>query len=69
MAALRAALARADFQSVRGSFAFGVNHFPIQDFYLREVVRDDDGAFTTRIVDVVYTDHVDPYAKDCAMQR
>lgn len=69
LAALRAALARADFQSVRGSFAFGVNHFPIQDFYLREVVRDDDGAFTTRIVDVVYTDHVDPYAKDCAMQR
>lgn len=69
LAALRTALARADFESVRGPFSFGDNHFPIQNFYLREVVRDDDGAFTTRIVDVVYTDHVDPYAKDCNMQR
>jgi branched-chain amino acid transport system substrate-binding protein len=66
---LRQALARADFDSVRGSFSFGENHFPIQDFFLREVVRDGDGVFTTRIVDVVYSDHVDPYAKDCTMQQ
>ena len=66
---LRQALARADFDSVRGSFSFGENHFPIQDFFLREVVRDSDGVFTTRIVDVVYSDHVDPYAKDCTMQQ
>lgn len=66
---LRQALARADFDSVRGSFSFGKNHFPIQDFFLREVVRDSDGVFTTRIVDVVYSDHVDPYAKDCTMQQ
>jgi branched-chain amino acid transport system substrate-binding protein len=66
---LRQALARADFDSVRGSFSFGKNHFPIQDFFLREVVRDSGGVFTTRIVDVVYSDHVDPYAKDCTMQQ
>jgi len=66
---LRQALARADFDSVRGSFSFGKNHFPIQDFFLREVVSDSDGVFTTRIVDVVYSDHVDPYAKDCTMQQ
>jgi len=66
---LRQALARADFDSVRGSFSFGKNHFPIQDFFLREVMRDSDGVFTTRIVDVVYSDHVDPYAKDCTMQQ
>jgi branched-chain amino acid transport system substrate-binding protein len=52
---LRQALARADFDSVRGSFSFGKNHFPIQDFFLREVVRDSGGVFTTRIVDVVYS--------------
>ncbi len=66
---LRNALGRANFDSVRGSFAFGLNHFPIQNFYLLEVVRDADRAFTTRIVDVVYTDHVDPYVKDCKMRR
>lgn len=67
--ALRNALGRANFDSVRGSFAFGLNHFPIQNFYLLEVMRDADGVFTTRTVDVVYTDHVDPYVKDCDMRR
>jgi branched-chain amino acid transport system substrate-binding protein len=66
---LRNALGRANFDSVRGSFAFGLNHFPIQNFYLLEVVRDADRLFTTRVVDVVYTDHVDPYVKDCKMRR
>lgn len=65
--ALRAAFRRADFDSVRGAFSFGSNHFPVQNFYLREVVRDADGAFTTRIVDTVYVDHVDPYAQSCDM--
>ena len=30
--ALRAALAKADFKSLRGSFKFGINHYPVQDF-------------------------------------
>ena len=64
---MRAAMAKADFPSVRGSFKFGNNHFPIQDFYLREVVADADGNWTTATRDVVYKDHQDPYAKDCKM--
>lgn len=65
--ALRAAMKKADFPSVRGSFSYGNNHFPIQNFYLREAVVDKDGVWTTAITDTVYTNHQDPYAKDCNM--
>ena len=43
--ALRAALRAADFDSVRGEFRFNHNHFPVQGFHLREVVRGDDGGW------------------------
>ena len=39
--ALRAALRKAEFQSVRGSFKFNHNHFPIQSYYLNQVARDE----------------------------
>lgn len=67
MDGMRAAMEKADFPSVRGPFKYGNNHMPIQDFYLREVVKDSDGVWTTSIVDKVYEDHQDPYAKDCKM--
>jgi branched-chain amino acid transport system substrate-binding protein len=60
-------MARADFPSVRGPFTYGNNHFPIQNFYLREVVKDANGVWTTSIIDTVYKDHQDPYAKDCPL--
>jgi branched-chain amino acid transport system substrate-binding protein len=65
--ALRAALEKADFASVRGKFRFGNNHFPIQDFYSREVVADADGKWTTKITGVALADHQDVFAKDCKM--
>ena len=65
--ALREALRAADFDSVRGAFRYNQNHFPIQSFYLREVVQDPDGAFATRTVETIYTDHADPYASACPM--
>lgn len=65
--AVRAALEAADFESVRGKFKFGTNHFPVQDFVLREVVADADGNWTTKVASVVYTDHVDSYAAECKM--
>lgn len=65
--ALRAALAEADFDSVRGSFKFGSNHMPVQNFYLREVVADADGNWTTKVVETVFEDHVDSYAAECKM--
>ncbi len=65
--AVRAALMKADFPSVRGKYTYGNNHMPIQDFYLRETVADADGNWTTKIVSKVYEGHQDPYAKDCKM--
>ncbi|HRW05489.1 MAG TPA: ABC transporter substrate-binding protein, partial [Caldilineaceae bacterium] len=41
--AVRTALEAADFASVRGKFAYNTNHYPIQDYYLRQVVQGDNG--------------------------
>jgi branched-chain amino acid transport system substrate-binding protein len=65
--ALRAALKSADFDSVRGRYTYGNNHMPIQNFYLREVVEDSEGRWTTKIVSTVYENHQDPYASQCKM--
>ncbi len=65
-AAFRAALEAADFKSVRGSFRFGPNHHPIQDVYVREVVKVD-GALTNKLVGKTFTAHQDAYVKDCKM--
>jgi branched-chain amino acid transport system substrate-binding protein len=40
--AVQAALKKADFKSVRGGFKFGNNNFPIQNFYVQEVVKDGE---------------------------
>ena len=65
---MRAALKKADFPSVRGSFKMGANHFPVQNFYSREVVKDADGVWTTSIRDTVLKDHQDVYASQCKMK-
>jgi len=65
--ALIAALEQAPFTSVRGDFSFGPNHFPIQDFYLTEVVKREDGTFATSVVEKIFDDYHDTYAADCQM--
>ena len=67
MDGMRAAMEKADFPSVRGKFTYGNNHFPIQNFYLREVVKDSDGNWTTATRGVVLKNHQDTYAKLCKM--
>ena len=64
--AFRAALKAADFNSVRGAFKFGPNQHPIQDIYVREVVKDGSGV-TNKLVGKVFTGHADAYAVDCKM--
>lgn len=64
--AFRKALEAADFQSVRGKFRFGPNHHPIQDIYMREVVKEGD-VVTNHIIGTAATDHTDAYAADCKM--
>lgn len=66
-AGMRDAMMAADYASVRGPYKYGNNHFPIQNFYLRQVVKDADGKYTTKIVSTVYENHQDSYAKDCKM--
>jgi branched-chain amino acid transport system substrate-binding protein len=64
---LRAALRKADFDSVRGEFRFGNNQHPIQDLYVREVVKGENG-YENVTVAKVFEDHQDAYASDCPMQ-
>lgn len=63
---LRPAVKMADFASVRGNFSFGNNQHPIQDLYIREVVKSDSG-FTNKTVKKIFSNHVDAYAKECKM--
>jgi len=66
--AVRAALEKANFKSVRGPFKFNVNGYPIQDFYLTKVAKRADGIFQTEIVEKVLANNADGYAKDCKAQ-
>jgi branched-chain amino acid transport system substrate-binding protein len=65
--AFRAALRKADFKSVRGAFRFNTNHYPVQDYYLRLIARDDKGRLTNRIVGTIFKNHSDAYAGNCKM--
>jgi len=64
--AFRAALEEADFASTRGDFRFNTNHHPIQDIYVREVIREGD-VFTNEVVGVALEDRGDAYAEQCSM--
>ena len=66
MDAFRDALKAADFDSVRGNFRFGNNQHPIQDIYVREVVKDANGIHN-RTVQKVFSSHADAYAGDCKL--
>ena len=64
--AFKAAIKKAEFESVRGNFRFGNNQHPVQDLYIREVIAKD-GGFTNKTVQKVFTNHVDAYASECKM--
>ena len=64
--AFQAALEAADFSSTRGAFSFASNHHPVQDIYVREVIREGD-VFTNKIIGTALTDHANAYIDDCAM--
>lgn len=64
--AFRAALKAADFKSVRGDFTFNTNNHPIQNIYVREVVKEGD-VLTNKIVATAFEKHGDAYAEQCKM--
>lgn len=64
---LRDAIKNAKFDSVRGSFKFNTNHFPIQDIILTEIGQREDGVFQTQYLETVLLQNEDKYATDCKM--
>jgi branched-chain amino acid transport system substrate-binding protein len=66
-AAVRKALQAAKFESVRGAFKFNKNQFPIQDYYLRVIVKDAKGRVTNKTLGVVLKNHSDAYVGNCKM--
>ena len=62
------AMKAAHFDSVRGPFRFNNNHMPIQDYYLRVVIRDSSGRVTNRLLNRIYANHADSFAASCAMK-
>lgn len=64
--AFRAALKAADFKSVRGEFTFNTNNHPVQNIYVREVIKEGD-VLTNKIVATAFEDHKDAYAEQCKM--
>ena len=51
-----------------GSFKLNHNHFPIQDFYICQVVKKADGVITQELQDIAFKDHADAYHEQCNMR-
>ncbi|MFN2352986.1 MAG: ABC transporter substrate-binding protein [Desulfopila sp.] len=66
MEKFKTALQKADFASVRGNFSFGSNQHPVQDVYIREVIKTNKG-YTNTTIEKVFSNHVDAYASECTM--
>ena len=64
--AFRKALKKADFASTRGDFSFDTNNHPIQDIYVREVIKEGD-VFTNKIVATVLKSRSNAYVDKCKM--
>jgi len=66
--AVRKALRAAKFQSVRGSFKFNRNQYPIQNYYLRVVAKDAQGRLVNKTMGTIFKDRGDAYVQDCPMK-
>jgi branched-chain amino acid transport system substrate-binding protein len=66
-AAVQKALEKADFKSVRGDFKFGPNHYPTQNFYMQEVVKQGD-AYTQKTTATAEKNVPNPHASQCSMK-
>jgi branched-chain amino acid transport system substrate-binding protein len=66
--AMREEMRKADFASVRGSFKYGNNHFPVQNFYLQEVQKGVDGNLALKTVATIVKDGQDKFHDRCPMK-
>ena len=63
----REALREAKFTAIRGSFAFGNNQHPIQDYYLTKFEKSSSGEIVQTVVRKVASGYRDAYAASCEM--
>ncbi len=66
--AFRAALRRANFQSIRGPFKFNRNHHPIQNTYVTVVDSRPDGSLFLKQVGIAADNAPDEFAGKCPMK-
>ena len=59
---------KTDFASVRGPFRYGNNHFPIQSFYLQDVVKGAEGIPVLKTVATIVVDDQDVFHDKCTMK-
>jgi branched-chain amino acid transport system substrate-binding protein len=65
---MRKEMEKADFKSVRGNFKFGNNHIPIQDFYLQDARKEDDGSYALHTVATIVKNDQDKFHDKCPMK-
>jgi branched-chain amino acid transport system substrate-binding protein len=53
---------------VRGPFRYGSNHFPIQNFYLQDVVKGAEGTLVLKTVATIVKDDQDTFHDKCMMK-
>jgi branched-chain amino acid transport system substrate-binding protein len=66
--AIKAAMEKADFKSLRGPYKYGNNHIPIQNFYLQDVVKDAEGELSLKTVSTIVKDDQDRFHDKCPMR-
>src|SRR5882724_9546569 len=66
--AMKAEMEKANFKSVRGSFKYGNNHIPIQNFYLQDVVKDANGELSLKTVATIVENSQDRFHDKCPMK-
>jgi branched-chain amino acid transport system substrate-binding protein len=64
---MRAEMRKANYNSVRGPYKYGNNHFPIQNFYLQDVV-DESGELRLKTVATIVENSQDEHAGKCPMK-
>lgn len=58
----------AGFNSTRGYIHFSPNGYPIQNYYLRQVVEAPNGEIVNRLVGTIFSGHRDAYWERCKLR-
>ncbi len=65
--AFRKAMLKADFASTRGTFKFGANQHPVQDWWAMVVEKDEAGKPVLRTRAKLLSEQGDPFAAQCKL--